>query len=305
MKWSFSSHKAFRRCQRQWFFRNVIANACAKDPLRREAHRLSKLLTVWSWRGRIVDSVLSESVIPQLACGKEIPVDLALQHARRLFEEQRAQGLSGSRASNGASVGFVEVANGLGLTDETFAKAWKDIEISIRSFYGNKPLIDDIAQARRVVTQRPLSFNYDGAAVCAVPDVICFYDGRPPFIIDWKVNTAPIHDFWLQLATYAIALTRCNPHRDWPPLPVGMDPTAVRLAEVQLLANSTRGHTVTDDDVDEITDLIYWSFDEMRLACCGKPDARVLQAQDFLTAYDPSSCRTCAFQKLCSGGGEL
>ncbi len=305
MKWSFSSHKAFRRCQRQWFFKNILANSMAKDPQRREAHRLSRLVTVWSWRGRVVDSILSNAVIPQLARGRGISLDAALQQARSVFDLEKPHAPNAERESHEAPVGFVEVEHGLGLPASTLAKAWADVETSIRSFYANKVLIESIARAQYVCTQRPLSFNHDDAMVSAVPDVICFYTNEPPFIIDWKVNTAPIHDFWLQLATYAIALTRCNSHKDWPPLRTDLEPTTIKLAEVQLLTDSVRTHTVTNDDVEEITDLIFWSFNEMMLACGGKPDVKTLRAGDFLTAYDPSPCRICAFQKLCCAGGEI
>lgn len=304
MKWSFSSHKAFRRCQRQWFFKNILANSIAKDPQRREAHRLSRLVTVWSWRGRVVDSILSNAVIPQLARGRGISLDAALQQARNAFDQEKPHESNPDREYNETPVRFVEMEHGLGLPASTLTKAWADIEASIRSFYANKVLIESIARAQYVCTQRPLSFNHDDATVSAVPDVICFYANEPPFIIDWKVNTAPIHDFWLQLAIYAIALTRCNSHKDWPVPHAGLEPTTMKLAEVQLLTDAVRTHTVTDDDVDEITELIYWSFNEMMLACGGKPNAKGLRAQDFLTAFNPSSCRICAFQKLCCAGGE-
>ena len=61
MIWSISESKTFKRCQRQWYFKNCVASALAKkDPIRREAYLLSKLQTISGWRGQIVDSVLSE-----------------------------------------------------------------------------------------------------------------------------------------------------------------------------------------------------------------------------------------------------
>jgi hypothetical protein len=307
MKWSFSQHKTFKRCQRQWFYRNILACAIAKDATRHEASRLSKLTTVWAWRGKVVDAVLSDRVIPAIAAGHQVTVDSALAEARRMFEAQRLLGLQGASArSNGGATGsfggFVEVEYRQPFPEGTFEKAWQDVEQSIRNCFEDAPLLDQMRAARRVVTQRNLSFNHDGASVIAVPDVICFYDNEPPLIVDWKVNTDPVRDFWLQLATYGIALTRCNPHRDWPPLPSGMTPCDVRLAEVQLLTQAVREHVVTEEDISQVSDLIYWSFQDMMLACGGQPSAKVLRADAFDTAVSPGPCKTCQFRKLCSGG---
>jgi len=307
MKWSFSQHKAFKRCQRQWFYRSILANARAKDETRREARRLSKLMTVWAWRGKLVDAVLSDSVMPGIAAGRRVTVDQALAEARRMFEAQRQSGLrvAGPHqncGANGAFAGFVEVEYQQPFAEGAFESAWEDIERSIRNCFENTSLLDQVRAARRVITQRILSFSHDGASVIAVPDVICFFEDEPPLIVDWKVNRNPVRDFWLQLATYAIALTRCKPHKDWPPLPSAITPCDVRLAEVQLLTHGVREHVVSEEDIVQVSDLIYWSFQDMMLACGGQTSAKALRAEAFDTAIFPGPCRTCQFRKLCSGG---
>ena len=52
-------------------------------------------------------------------------------------------------------------------------------------------------------------------------------------------------DYWLQLVTYALALTRCTVHRDFARVFQGCEPTEIRLAEVQLLTNRVRDHSLT------------------------------------------------------------
>jgi hypothetical protein len=306
MKWSFSQHKTFKRCQRQWFYRHILSNANAKDELRREAHRLSKLTTVWAWRGKVVDAVLSDRVIPSIAAGKPVSVEFAVAEARRLFEAQKLLGMQATTAfgngNNGSFGGYVEVEYQQPPPEGTFEKAWQDVDLAIRNCFLNTSLFEQIRSARRVVTQRRLSFNHDGASVMAVPDVICFYDKEPPLIVDWKVNIDPVRDFWLQLAVYAIAVTQCNAHRDWPSLPPGTKPGDVQLAEVQLLTDAVREHAVSEEDVSQVSDLIYWSFQDMMLACGGQPAAKALRAGAFDTAISPGPCKTCQFRKLCSGG---
>jgi hypothetical protein len=57
VKWSFSGHRSFGKCPRQWFFKMIFANSRANDPSRREAHRLSKRENILAWRGKVVDAV--------------------------------------------------------------------------------------------------------------------------------------------------------------------------------------------------------------------------------------------------------
>jgi len=68
--WSFSNGRIFDKWQRWWFYKNHVANANAtKNPLQREAYLLSKLQTIWGWRGEIVDHVISEKIVPALDTG--------------------------------------------------------------------------------------------------------------------------------------------------------------------------------------------------------------------------------------------
>lgn len=87
MRWSYSASRSFRQCQRQWFFKNVVASARAKDPVRKRAYLLSKLQSVSAWRGRIVDDVISNFIIPQLNRGNLVTLGEAKKRARDLFDE--------------------------------------------------------------------------------------------------------------------------------------------------------------------------------------------------------------------------
>jgi hypothetical protein len=66
MIWSYSAAKTFRQCQLQWFLKTKVANAKAKDPLRREVYLLSKLQSIWAWRGRVVDQLLGTEIVKAL-----------------------------------------------------------------------------------------------------------------------------------------------------------------------------------------------------------------------------------------------
>jgi hypothetical protein len=85
MVWSVSTAKIFDRCQRQWFFKQHFANARSKDEARRKAYLLGKLQSVSSWRGSVVDQVLSFEVIAAL--GRDETVSEAESCEFRLCEK--------------------------------------------------------------------------------------------------------------------------------------------------------------------------------------------------------------------------
>lgn len=304
MIWSFSNHNMFRRCQRQWYYKSIHASWRAKDPLRRETWRLSKLLNIYAWRGRIVDKVISNTVVPAINRGQTVPLSNTLKMARYLFDNQRhvmSQAIGSKQLvkfMNDSYAGFHESEYGSGVEDEDFSKAWNEIESAVSLFYESTQLWDLMKGARLLVPQRPLMFTHDDSTVRAVPDVIGFFVNDHPLIIDWKVHSRAIRDYWLQLATYAIALSRCNPHRDWISVPSQIDPCAVQLMEAQLLTDDLREHTVSEEDIEEVEDLISCSVTEMLLAMDGK-DSKKLKPEDFPAAFNPKTCQLCHFRKVC------
>lgn len=307
MIWSFSAHNTFRRCQRQWYYKSVYAHWNAKDPARKEAWRLSKLVSLPAWRGNIVDGVISRYVIPAHNEGRTPTCEQALQRARSMFLGQR-QLLTAANNSrmlkklgDQSFAGFREVEYGEQLGEEDFHRVWDDIKKALSNFFDDSRIQNLLQESKVSMPQRPLAFLYDGVSVRAVPDVICFYHEKSPAILDWKLHANPIYDYWTQLASYAIALSRCKPHKDWPALQKELDPTEIVLAEIQLLSNEKRRHSLTEQDVEDIEDLMSESIEQMSLAYTGL-DRKYIKPQDFPSAFSPTSCRYCAFKKLCWEG---
>jgi hypothetical protein len=283
----------------------MLANARAKDPVRQEAYRLSKLESVYAWRGKIVDTVISEAIIPSIARGQPYSFKEALLHARRLFDQRKEAISSNSEMLQkpGATpprTAFFESEYGIPLTSEVFDQAIADIEQAITNFYKADSVWSLLDQARYLIPQRPVTFTRDDFTVQVVPDLIMFRIHQPPVIFDWKVNTWPIRDYWLQLVTGAIALARCKPHRDWPNDIAQYKPYETELFEVQLLSADVRKHIVSPNDIDEAEDFILASATEMIFACDNKP-AKQLIPDDFAVTENPKTCIVCAFRKLCWG----
>ncbi len=68
-QWSFSTDKLFRRCQRQFFFREIAAHHAPKEAWRREAFILKQLKTLELWRGNVIHEGIQHYVVPSLKKG--------------------------------------------------------------------------------------------------------------------------------------------------------------------------------------------------------------------------------------------
>jgi len=304
--WSFSNHNIFRRCQRQWYYKNVYAHWNAKDPLRQECYRLSKLKNIKAWRGNIVDEVVSTTVIPKIGTGQIIPFPKALKRAKYLFDIQKqamfkaSQGKELVKAGKDKYGGFFEEEYGDGLSEDDFQESWREINDAISLFYKCAELQGLLNKAQVLVPQRPLSFKHNGSTVAARPDVIGFFKKGSPIIIDWKVHSYAIKDYWLQLATYAVALSRCKPHKDWKSIYRPVSPCDIKLFEAQLLTNDIREHYISNEEIEDLEDLIDSSASTMHLAFGGL-DRKEITAEDFAAARNPYTCQNCNFRKLCWG----
>lgn len=305
--WSFSNSRLFGKCQRAWFYKNHVANANAtKNPLQREAYILSKLQSIFAWRGRIVDDVISERIVPALEKGWTLNANAILEYARLLFDKQREfamlnrvrePGMSQSKAGE-AFAAFYPVEYGTGVSREELNRAWKEIEQAVLNLLAMRELLDDLRRAERLVAQRNLMFSIFQVKARAVPDLIAFFRDEPPLIVDWKVHIFGTRDYRLQLATYAIALVRCVPHQDFPSSLALYAPEDVRLIEAQLLTNVLRPYKLTEQDIEATESRIIESSMEIGLAA-GDGFIKELDAFDYPVTEYPETCLTCPFRKLC------
>jgi PD-(D/E)XK nuclease superfamily len=306
MTWSFSKGRIFKQCPRKWFFSTIYADARSTDPLRHEAYLLSKLQSLYAWRGQIVDAALGNLVVADLNANRSPTLSDALKYARRLFEMQKDFGLKHRIRDPGISItdvgpsfaAFSKIEEGESISPEDFARAWNDIETAIRNVWKLNELRERVRAGTYRVAQRTLQFQHCGANVRAVPDLIVFFSNRSPVIVDWKVHTFGTRDYADQLATYSLALTRTAPHNDFPMLAARCRPHEIELIEAQLLLGSARVHTLNEDDIHRTEERIAEGIVTLQLAYDGKPSSE-LQPEDFPTARNPNTCQRCPFRKIC------
>ena len=308
MNWSFWGEKSLMACQHQWLFRNVFANALStKVPLRREAFLLSKLQNVYSWRGSLVDQVISDYIIPRLTTDWIINESEILDVARDLFDKQFEFALDEGLREPGMSVtktgekfaALFEIEYNIEISDETLKQAWADVETSIKNFIDMPLLINKLHSSRKLVAQRTLDFPVLSAKARAKPDLMAFYRIEPPAIFDWKVHTFGVNDYREQLATYALALERCKKYKDINDYRGKWLATDYKLYEVQLLTKTIREYQLTEDDIDNLEDRIVRTYRQMRLIS-SEQEKNNYKFEYLKTARYAETCETCPFQKICN-----
>ena len=308
MKWSKSSAQCFRRCQRQWFYRHQLANARAKDPLRRQAYLLSKLQSIPQWRGRIVDDTIGATVIQGLRQHRRVTLSQATEFAMHRFDAQ----LETARAHLVREDGFRPAAPEVKDTFAAFQvmeyegdipeleieKARRQVKDALRALFVMEEIKEQIKRGVQHLDQRSLSFKFAGVSIQAIPDLIVFYEDQPPLILDWKVHAFGFFDAFQQLVLYAMALTRCKPHKDFPSSLSDVSAGDIALLEVQLLNQLVRQHVATEEAVKTVEEEIAASAYAMRRIVNGrKPQAIDINALE--GAYGPEACSRCQFRKLC------
>jgi len=303
---SISGIQQFRKCQRQWGFKTYGESRCEEESFRRELFLLSKLQSLWAWRGNLVDYTISKRVVTAINNGWPINENLVLGFAREIFEKQlafaksnklRDYGMKPSAAGDSFAA-LAEVDYDGNLKDEDVEKAWKDVENAISNLFRMTDLLDLLRSADHVITQRALSFEHFGLTFRAFPDLIAFFQDRRPLIVDWKVHWRATADYRIQLAAYAIALSRSEPHRDFPESLKKYKSAEFQLIEAQLLTGVQREHFLSEEDIIETEDFITSGALEISLSVDGKLN-KELDPYDFPITSNPDHCEVCNFRKVC------
>jgi hypothetical protein len=280
------------------------ASAVAKDE-RRELYLLSKLQTISSWRGKIVDDVITNRLVPTWNQKRTVRLDEAVAYANELFNVQlefasnhrlRDPGLVVSKVGE-AFAAFHCMEYDQSLSMEEIEIAWSEVEQALQTLFIMPELLSLLSSATYIVAQRPLTFPFADVTVRAVPDLVAFYDNLPPLVVDWKVHVFGTQDYRLQLAIYAMALSRGKPHKDFP-TQKQWRPEEIRLLEIQMLTGYQRFYTLTEDDIENVEAYMIESAIEMKLALdqAGKGP---LQPWNFPTTRYPENCLNCPFRKPC------
>lgn len=304
MNWSISEAKTFRRCQRQWFFAHRLAAAQAKkDLLKREAWILRSFQTIQEWRGQVVDTMMKKVVVPALNSRLPLSLHQLRFEADRIIDRQLAFARAnrvrepGMKKTDNLDFAALRSVEETGAIDEAVVQvAREEIHLALATFAKNRSLREALRKARLVIANdRAYYFDVGPVRVKAVPDLVAFYQDRPPLIIDWKVHFFGVHDARVQLLIYAMALARSGKtgggRQQW-------GETEIKTAEVQLLTGVVRGFKLTPENAVEMENYILSSYRDITRATEGR-SRDDLKADDLEPTSYADACEKCNFRKIC------
>lgn len=303
--WTVSEAKLFRRCQKQWFYKNRFGSALAtKVPARREAFVLGTFQTVEQWRGQLVDNVIEEVVVDALNKRRPLTLTELLGEADRLFDLQ----LAFARANRTREPGMTKTAAGTsfaallsveeegGIAEADVMRARTEVHRALTNLTQIPGLRDELRSARRVVAQNTFHFKFRGEPVGVIPDLVAFYHDRPPLIIDWKVHFFGLRDARVQLLIYALGLIRsgkagAGAERAW-------TEGDIRTMEVQLLTGVVRRFTL---DAVAVAEMEEYMFSSMRAIAKAGGDKEwdQIDLSELTGILSEDGCTTCGFKPIC------
>jgi hypothetical protein len=308
MIWSISSFKQFQRCQRKWFLDEKVGSRSNKDAYRKQIYLLSQLESIEAWRGKIVDYTISEFVIPKIQKKLIINTKDIIENAKKLTrarydfakaQRYKEEGLKKTEhAYDYAALYPFEYTNCDYDLKDKFKKSWEEIEIALTNFLANGELIDYLKTATYLVTQRALTYSLHDFTIKGVPDLIAFFPNQAPHIYDWKVHFFGTKTYNEQLLIYALALTKCNPHKDFVEHINGFTPFDIKLSEFQLLKNTLRHYAITDEYIEMINDYMAEGIENMTLKKCDSK-YNELNIEHFEKTQNIDTCTNCQFLKIC------
>ena len=300
MRWSISAHNAFRRCQRQYFFSQIMASHNASDHERREAFILKQLQSLPLWQGSLVHKGIQKYVVPWLASGSLPNMEDVIQQTLAMADRQiafssscqyRVDGQSKSSAGDSYCALF-EHEYGIGIVPERLQEVYKTVSQCLRNLFDQRDFLDQLTHNSGHRPEWLADFRVAGTRVVVQLDLLCFQGGQMPVIIDWKVAGSESSDYSHQLMTYALSLL-CSP------MCPNVQAEGISVYEVNLLKNQIKPHIVTEDKIIETENFVFQSIEEIK----GAGGDRTFESQhieDYELARSWMTCMYCNFRKLCT-----
>lgn len=310
MKWSLSSHRTFRRCQRQYYFTYIAANHNAKkDYIRREAYLLKQVKQLSAWKGTVIHQGIKKFAIPYLEQKETINwgsvTKETVELAKKQFEFSRQKkyrelGITKTNSNDEFCI-IAEHENGKEIPQDSLDKVYIDIHTCFNNLASQTELLSHLQGRKFYLSERSFSHQYDDVKVNITPDLIfpCAYGY--PSILDWKIEQNYIHgNHKLQVALYAWVLCKKD---KW-----GIQkPEDIELYEVQLLDGNVIRHAYSLEIFEKLEDIIFQSIHEIR-SLCRDHKYENQNLRDYEFAGSLNTCLYCSFQRLCrrySSGTQL
>lgn len=303
MNWSISKAKLFSKCQRRWFYSEIMASKHSKDVHRNEAYILKQLGSIHSWRGKLVDYIIERFLVPKFNEKIVPPFNEIERLVSELMEKQlifakekkyRNPKLTKKEAGDNFCA-LREIEWSEELDSETLNKIKQQVLVSLKNLLKSKLMKTLLAPFTILVAQKNLNFKIQDVNIMSRPDLIVYFRDKPPLIIDWKAYYHRTDNARMQLGVYSIALTECistDPYSK----PVD-DPTEIRLIEFQLLKNFQEEYKLSSSEVDDIKKYINESLEKI-LELTNHKKYHEFDINQFEKSIT-QDCKYCNFKTLC------
>jgi PD-(D/E)XK nuclease superfamily len=191
-QWSISTDRLFRRCQRQFFFREIAASHAAKD-WRREAFILKQLKTLELWRGTLIHEGIQHYVVPVLKKGAALNWDeLAERNVQRAKEQldfsakrrYREEGMV--KGEHEDFCALVPHENGKGVSKREFEEVCGEIRAVYRRLSEIPKLWEELLGRHDCHAEKQFWVSFDNVRIMVQLDLMFERSLDRPTIIDWK-----------------------------------------------------------------------------------------------------------------------
>ena len=298
-QWSISTDKLFRRCQRQFFFRQIAAHPTSAEDWRRDAFILRQLKTLELWRGAIIHEGIENYLIPALRSGATVPWDeitaRTLQRAHDQFSFSAQRRFREPGMVKGKCPDFCALAPhdaGETISSEDFDNVCHEIKKAFERLSSLAQLWERFGAQRYWEPEVSLSVKFHDVSIKVQIDVLLERSPHELTIIDWKsYDVGGDSDARLQTALYAWAVWRSKQYHL-------RRPEDIELLECQVLDGTLIEHECSREIFDELEDYIYRSVQRIFSLCQSKKLAEA-KLEDFAFTDNANNCEHCTVRPLC------
>jgi hypothetical protein len=300
--WSVSASRAFDRCQRQFYFSQVMAWHKTKDPLRQRAYSLKQIQQLAWWPGKVVHRAIQHWVLPEIERGQWPEPGQVISQAQDLARQQFLFSQAGNyRTTSKTDAGdqycvlaphyFEEP-----IEPDVLDKALTTIDKALRNLLTSQQTRDFLIGRQLYWWEYRLHFKVEGATVRAVPDLLMLSDsGMGLDVVDWKVATTA-SSYHSQVAIYALAAQKTGWLADY--AHTRLTGYVANLLEPEPAVALKDPYVVDEHILATTIDTIYESIERIR-ALTGDRKYDQHDIGRFEYARSAGTCALCNWHELC------
>jgi hypothetical protein len=301
MMFSLSAHRCLRQCQRQYYYRYLLASHKARDPLRHEAFLLKQLTSTEAWTGNLIHQCLERIVPSALSANGTVDWTAATDETIRRMHRQFAFSAARKYREPGIVKGKEPDYCALLIHEEKWRESvdvLEGVEKSVRLAFSNLSKMPDLWTRlmghQNYQSEDEFWVKYEEETIRVKLDLHYLHRAGHPAIIDWKCyRSMGGSDAAPQLYLYAWALLQ---QPNW----MQYDPASFELLEIMPLSGELKQHPFNADRMAEVDDQLFEAVREIRRVFgTGKQDE--IDVAELAYANSPGTCAFCPHVEMCKG----